>query len=175
VKLLVWDIQQGGGSRRRQRIIDSIKSHSPNIVALIEFIPNTARPLLQPLREAGFEHQICTKRNGFYSALRALLKIPSLWLETIVPAHGFHFGVIHAPVDPHTRTKTFLSVLVRVAIRRVGDPFLLIGPIPVSKSPKCRPCRAYLQKSSNWEELPYRPWLYVAVFDATDSRLPLLA
>ena len=58
-KLLIWNIQQGGGPRR-QRIADSIIENAPDIVALIEFVPSTSLPLLHLLRDAGFEHQICT-------------------------------------------------------------------------------------------------------------------
>jgi len=115
VKLLVWNIRQGGG-QRRERIAAAIISHNPDIVALIEFVPTTAEPLLQLLREAGFDYQTCTQRNGFDYAICVLSKtpistrqsgIPTLdesgpWMEITVPAHGFRFGVVHAPTKPPT-------------------------------------------------------------------------
>jgi hypothetical protein len=49
MKLLLGDIPQGGG---RQRIAACITPHNPDLVALLEFIPGTAGPLLQSLRDA---------------------------------------------------------------------------------------------------------------------------
>jgi endonuclease/exonuclease/phosphatase family metal-dependent hydrolase len=136
MKLLVWNIRQGGGSRR-QRIADCMRAHNPDIVALIEFLPSTSAPLL----DAGFEYRICTKRNGFDFAVCVLSKTPirtlpsgipvlddsGLWLEIVLPAHGFAFGVVHVPTKSRTVMKRFLDALVQVAARTVGDPFLLVG------------------------------------------------
>jgi exonuclease III len=140
VRLLVWNIQQGGGPRR-QRIADSIRKHDPDIVALIEFVPTAAEPLLQPLRDAGFEHQICTKRNGFDYALCVLSKTPistspsgiptlddsGLWLEISVPAHRFNFGVVHVPTKTRAVMKAYLSALGQIVSQRIKEPFLLVG------------------------------------------------
>ena len=156
MKLLVWNIQQGGG-RRRDRIADTIIAHDPDIVALIEFVPTTAEPLLQPLRLAGFEHQICTKRNGFDYAVCVLAKTPittrpsgiptlddsGLWLEVAVPAYGFSFGVVHAPVGPRTRMKAYLDAVVQVASSRTGDPFLFVGDFNTGVGPGDGPINNY--------------------------------
>jgi exonuclease III len=152
VKLLVWNIQQGGGPRR-QRIADSLVTHAPDIVALIEFVPSTAGPLLQSLKEAGFDSQICTKRNGFDYALCVLSKTPistlpsgiptlddsGLWLEISVPAHGFSVGIVHAPAGPRIRMRAFLDALVHVATRKMGDPFLFVGDFNTGIGPADKP------------------------------------
>ena len=140
MKLLIWNIQQGGGPRR-ERIAASIIRHNPDIVALIEFVPGTAAPLLNRLREAGFNYQSCTNRRGFDYALCVLSKYPvisrpsglplldesGLWLELTVPTHDFSFGVVHAPTSPRTRMKAFLSDLVSVAKSKADHPFLFVG------------------------------------------------
>jgi len=156
VKLLVWNIQQGGG-RRRERIAAAIIAHNPDIVALIEFVPTTAEPLLQRLRLAGFTHQICTTRNGFDYAICVISKTPistrpsgiptlddsGLWLEVSVPAHEFNVGVVHVPVGPRTRMKAFLSALVQVALSRGGDPFLFVGDFNTGIGPADGPINNY--------------------------------
>jgi exonuclease III len=140
VKLLAWNIQQGGG-RRRQRDAGSIRAHDPDVVALIEFVPSTAAPLLESLRDAGFEHQTCTERNGFDYALCVLSKIPisahpsgiplldasGMWLEIVVPAHGFDLGVVHVPTKSMTAMKAYLSALVQFASQTSGHRFLFVG------------------------------------------------
>jgi len=51
MKILVWNIQQGGGSRK-SRIADRIKSHDPDVIVLIEFAANKADSFqfLEPIR-----------------------------------------------------------------------------------------------------------------------------
>jgi exonuclease III len=66
-----------------------------------------------------------------------------LWLEVVVPAHRFSFGVVHAPVGPRIRTKAFLSALVQVAIRSVGDPFLFVGDFNTGIGPADGPMNNY--------------------------------
>jgi len=141
VKLLVWNIRQGGGSRRRQRIIDCITNHGPDIVALIEFIPSTAELLLQSLRAVGFDDEICTTQNGFDYAVCVLSKTPistlpsgistlddsGLWLEVTVPAHRFSFGVVHVPTKSQSKMKAFLTALVQVASLNADQPFIFVG------------------------------------------------
>jgi exonuclease III len=140
LKHLVWNIQQGGGPRR-QRIAHSIKEHDADIVALIEFVPSNAAPLLQSLQDSGFEHQVCTDRNGFDYALCVLSKTPitalpsgnvllddsGLLLKIMLPAHGFSVGVIHVPTKSKKGMKAYLSALVQFARQNMGDPLLLVG------------------------------------------------
>ena len=141
VKMLVWNIQQGGGPRQ-QRIADRIVAHNADIVALIEYVPTPAPDsLLQSLCSVGFKHWICSVRDGFNYAVCVLAKTPiytrpsgnllldqsGLFLEITVPGHGFRFGVVHVPTKPRTRMKEFLTALVQLAASNRVHPFLFVG------------------------------------------------
>jgi exonuclease III len=156
VKLLVWNIRQGGGPRR-QRIADCINGHDPDIIALIEFVPSTAGPLLWCLRDAGFEHYICTERNGPDYALCVLSKTPfaalpsgnpllddsGLWLKITIPAQCFSIGVVHVPTKSKVGMKAYLSALVQVATQMVGEPFLLVGDFNTGVGPADGPLKNF--------------------------------
>ena len=156
MKLLVWNIRQGGGSRR-ERIGQCINGHEPDIVALIEFIPSVAARFLRSLHEKGFRHQICTARNGFEYAVCVLSKKPietrssgipvldesGLWLEISAPDYGISCGVVHAPTSPRRRMKDFLSALAQVAVSRAPDQFLFAGDFNTGIGPADGPLRNF--------------------------------
>jgi len=97
VRLLVWNIQQGG-ARRQDRIATSIIAHDADLVALLEFVPSTALRLLTRLGDAGLEHQICAEKDGDDHTICVLSNTPvsacpsessllnscGLWLEVSV-------------------------------------------------------------------------------------------
>ena len=92
MKLLVWNILQGGG-RRRGLIADSITRHAPDVIAPVEFITETAGPLLAVLRAKGFIHQCRTNRDGARYAICVLARTPiravrSRIPSSIIPASG---------------------------------------------------------------------------------------
>ena len=138
-KLLLWNIQQGGGPRR-EAIADRIAGYSPDIVTLLEFIPRIACPLLQSLHARGFNHHHSTTRNGQKFAICVFAKTPVATrisgipilddsgegLQIDVPARGISLGVVHAPTTPRTRMKQFLDALIQVA-QSPTAPDLFIG------------------------------------------------
>jgi exonuclease III len=156
VRLLVWNIQQGGGPRR-QRITEAIGAHGPDIVALIEFIPTVGGSLAESLRAAGFVHRICTKRNGRDYAVCVLSKTPissrhsgipalddsGLWLEIAVPAHRFRLGVVHVPTKTQNKMKEFLSALVEVGSRYSNRSFLFAGDFNTGIGPADGPLKNF--------------------------------
>ncbi len=156
MKLLVWNIQQGGG-RRRDRICSAILAHAADVIALIEFVPGTAAGLLDTLYNCGFTHRLCSNRRGFNYAICvwsknpiggctseiSLLEDSGLWLEIAVPGDGFGFGVLHAPTSPRARMKEYLSALVTVAETRSREPFLFVGDFNTGLPPADGPIRDF--------------------------------
>ncbi len=140
VKLLSWNIRQGGGPRRH-RIAECIRAHDADVVALIEFVPGTGGELTRALRDKGFGHEIQGVRRGFDYTVCVLSKtrlarrdsgIPlledsGLWLEVGIPDHDFTLGVVHAPTSPRARMREFLGGVVAVAEARKDDAFLFVG------------------------------------------------
>jgi exonuclease III len=151
----VWNIRQGG-VRRRERIADAIIAHSPDIVALIEFVPSTAQPMLRLLRDTGFHYCLSTRRNGFDYCVCVLSKtpisvrpsgIPALddsgaWLEVHVPEYGFSFAAVHAPTK-RGKMRAFLDAILQVASAGSGAPFLFVGDFNTGIGPADGPLKNY--------------------------------
>ena len=154
-KLLLWNIQQGGGPRR-QAIADSTASYSPDVVALLEFIPRAACPLLQSFQAQGFQHHHSTHRNGQGYAICVLAKTPftarrsgipflddsGQYLQAHLPAYRLNLGIVHAPTTPRTRMKQFLDALILVA-RSPTAPDLFIGDFNTGIGPADGPMRNF--------------------------------
>jgi exodeoxyribonuclease-3 len=148
VKLLVWNIQQGGG-RRQERIAASIIAHDADLVALIEFVPGTAFPLLSRLREAGLEHQVCAEKNGDDHTICVLSKAAlttcrsespllngsGLWLEVCVPGQDFSAGILHVPTKANQK-RPYCDALVEAAKKRCGNPFVFAGDFNTGRHPE---------------------------------------
>ncbi len=148
MKLLVWNIQQGGG-RRQERVAASIVAHHADLVALIEFVPGTALPLLNRLRETGLTHQICAGSNGYDHTVcvlsntpvtrrpseSSLLNVSGLWLEICVPGRSFSAGIVHAPTKKNQK-RPYCDALVEVAEQRCGDSFVFAGDFNTGRHPE---------------------------------------
>lgn len=148
MKLLVWNIEQGGGPRQ-ERIATSIAAHDADLVALIEFVPSTASPLLARLRGAGLQHHVCSERNGQDYAICVLANTPvktrlsgssllngcGLWLEVCVPARGFSAGIVHVPTKGNQK-RPYCDALVEVAEKRCRDAFVFAGDFNTGRHPE---------------------------------------
>ena len=148
MKLLVWNIQQGGG-RRQERVAASIIGHDADFVALVEFVPGTALSLLTQLRGSGLTHQICGESNGHDHTVCVLSKAPvtrqlsessllnasGLWLEICIPDWGFSAGIVHVPTK-RGQKRPYCEALVEVAERRRGVPFVFAGDFNTGRHPE---------------------------------------
>jgi exonuclease III len=140
MKLLVWNIKQGGADRRH-RIAEAVRDHCPDIVAFIEFAPSAVETLGGTISGMGFGHQLCTKPNGADHYLCVFSKLPitsqpsgnkildvsGLWLEVRVPSHAFNFALVHVPTKTRTIKMEFLEELVKLAPRTAKEDFLFVG------------------------------------------------
>jgi hypothetical protein len=63
MKLLVWNIQQGGGPRR-SKIADRLRFHDADVVVLVEFIPDSAGTFPELSSSPNWPQRYCTNRNG---------------------------------------------------------------------------------------------------------------
>lgn len=148
MKLLIWNIKQGGGPRR-DRIAASIIAQDPDLVALIEFVPTTAAPLLSRLRDAGFKQQVSTNQNGFDYAICVMSKHPmttrpsgipllddsGLWLEIGLPSHGFSIGIVFVPTKSKQK-RPYCDALVEIAASRQKDAFFFAGDFNTGRHPE---------------------------------------
>jgi exodeoxyribonuclease III len=73
-KLMTWNIQHGGGSRRMPEIALSLVEEGPDVVVITEYRTTTGGQLRGILADHGWEHQACTdpapRQNGILIASR---------------------------------------------------------------------------------------------------------
>jgi exonuclease III len=155
MKLLVWNIQQGG-AHRRQRIAEAVMAHDPEIAAFIEFTPAAVETLGKTISSMGFHHRACTTPNGadYYLCVFSKLPIASipsgstvlegsgLWLEVRVPSHAFRFALVHAPTKTRPIKIEFLEELVKLAPRAAQEDFLFVGDFNTGVHPDDGPLKA---------------------------------
>jgi exonuclease III len=148
MKILHWNIQQGGG-RRIPRIVETILAHQPDIVTFNEFRSQPGVPLVSMLGNHGWTHRESTMppagENGICVLSRISLRrgqpcpLPprnqARWLDIEVPNHNFSVTAVHImcsvpkekdgrPVEAKTR---FWNSVLHMAEGRLQTPCLLVG------------------------------------------------
>jgi exonuclease III len=145
VKVLSWNILQGGG-RRVEAIAQSVERHDADVVALTEYRIKGSAALVRRLREAGWVHVLATDPPGNDYGLCVLSRVPVSrvesgaempcggvrWLEAMVWPGGFTLGVAY--ILPHAgreaaRKQADWDALLAAMARRVGSPYLLVGDL----------------------------------------------
>jgi exonuclease III len=147
MKLLCWNIRQGGGTRIA-RIVEELAAHDADLIALTEYRTAPGKELRAKLRERGWPHVETTEstgnENGIAVFSRTLLHrmLPSpaapdhqaRWLDVDLPQHGFGLAVLHIPAagsgksHPLNISKVrYWETVLQVAESRLHQHFLLIG------------------------------------------------
>jgi exodeoxyribonuclease III len=148
MRLLSWNIQQGGGART-DRIIDALVSHDPDVIALSEFRTEPGVPICNTLESRGWRYIESTNPVGRDNGLCVLSRTPAVrarpcpappenvarWLDVDFPRHGFGICVLHILCSvpkakdgtPNEAKTRFWNVVQRTADERRHEPFLFVG------------------------------------------------
>lgn len=139
MKVLVWNIQQGGGLRKA-RIAKQIQLHDPHVILLLEFIPADDGAFPKLFRDTGWPHSICTQPQGRDYSICVMSKTgiatrssglgtldqSGLWLEVILVDHELSLGVVHVPTTDN-RKRPYCDALVEFGRLRQDESVLLVG------------------------------------------------
>jgi exodeoxyribonuclease-3 len=148
MKLLSWNIQHGGGTRRT-KIVDAIAAHNPDVIALTEFRTKPGADLCGALKSQGWSHMESTGPVGSDNGICVLSRTPlrrtrpcpappenaARWLDIDLPEHGFGIGVLHIlctvpglkdSVRGEAKTR-FWNAVLATAAARLHEPVLLLG------------------------------------------------
>jgi exonuclease III len=146
MKILSWNIRQGGG-KRIDRIVDAIRSHAPDAVALIEYRSESGIELCRMLAERGWRYMESPaptgRNNGVCVASQSpLLRRPDApvpsessirWLDADLPLYGFGIGVLHIPGSSTKHNgaakSRFWNAVLSAAESRRDTPFIFIGDL----------------------------------------------
>jgi len=140
IRLLSWNIQQGGG-RRVGAIHDAIVGFGPDVIILTEYRSNPSGALLTRLAAAGWEHAATSnpppRRNGVAVLSRQPLTVRSpprsipqeRWVEVELPAYGLALAAVYVPIrgGDVTRKDAYWRGLLEVAAAKRYTSFLFIG------------------------------------------------
>lgn len=146
MKLISWNIRQGGG-KRVEKIVAAICNHSPDVVALIEYRTAPGKELCRMLADGGWRYSSSTtpadNGNGLCLLSQAPLRarpappVPrenaARWLDADLPTHGFGIGVLHIPgsstkLNGAAKLRFWEAVLAAAQSRR-DEPFLFVGDL----------------------------------------------
>jgi exonuclease III len=148
MKLLSWNIQQGGGTRI-PRIVESVVTHDPDVIMLGEFRTRPGVALCVALVSRGWRYVESTSPIGSDNGLCVLSRTPmerarlcpappenhARWLDVYFPAHKLGVGVLHIlclvpklsdGLKDEAKVR-FWNAVLGAAQSRLGEPFLFIG------------------------------------------------
>jgi len=148
MKFLSWNIQQGGGTRIA-RIVEAIKAHDPDVIALSEYRTPPGVILCSNLKAAGWPYLESSFPVGKDNGLCVFSRTPLIrtrqcpappenlhrWLDIDLPAHGFGFAALHIICSgtssnvgvPGESKRRFWKALLGAAETRLHEPFLFLG------------------------------------------------
>lgn len=114
LKLLTWNIRQGGSVKRIPKIIEQLSKHSPDVLLLTEYWEGEkGEEIKRLLRGKGYEFIISSngaiKQNSLLFASRYPFEVvPSFykkdkngqrWLEIRIPQYELHITGVHIPTN----------------------------------------------------------------------------
>lgn len=144
LRILCWNIQQGGGLRH-EGIVTRIRAHDPDVVILQEFERNSVSRIAQPLGELGWHHSILPARgvirgNAVLSRrlieplpVRELAASPERWTPFRIADEDLVVGVVYGPLKV-TEGRKFWEDLEREIAKLQREPFILLGDFNTGRS-----------------------------------------
>jgi exonuclease III len=147
VKLLSWNIRQGGGTRLA-RIVEELAAHDADLIALNEYRTAPGRELYAELSDRGWPHLETTSPAENENGIAVFSRVPMRrmrpccaapehhvrWLDIDLPEHGFGLAVLHIPAAGSSKSHPlniskvrYWETLLQVAESRLHKPFLLVG------------------------------------------------
>jgi exodeoxyribonuclease III len=141
MKIMTWNIRQGGGTRRMPGIALALVEHGADVIVMSEVRSTTGGQIAGALADHGWRHQLRTEavpgRNGMLLASKQPLKAvqsadapaaAGRWVEVHLPDLGVHIGGVHLPDGSHHRARReYWGALVATARRLRETPAVLIG------------------------------------------------
>ena len=138
MKVLSWNIRQGGG-RRLEAIVAAIKYHAPDVVVINEFRARSGPPLVGALNQIGLRWAIHNEPAGLgygiLVAARVPLRrladtrptniVPRSLLEVALPDSST-IGALYGPMLTPEHG-AFWDATVDHATQQLDRPYLLIG------------------------------------------------
>jgi exodeoxyribonuclease-3 len=141
MRLMTWNIRQGGGTRRMPEIALALLGHAADVIVVSELRSTTGGQIAGTLADHGWKHQHRTPalpgRNGMLLASKRPLtplrsadapSAPGRWVEVHLPDPDLHIAGVHIPDGSRDRArKDFWAALLTTARRLRDKTAVLIG------------------------------------------------
>ena len=159
MRILSWNIRQGGG-RRLDAIVAAIAGHEPDVVVVNELRARTTPQLVAAFRANGLAFHQHTSPASAENGTLIAARVPLRRRRAAGPARVFRHGLLEVDVDgwatigavygPLQRAtlRTFWDSMVGHATRRANRRYLLIGDFNAGES--FVDARAYKFMSSDY-------------------------
>jgi exodeoxyribonuclease-3 len=145
MKLLAWNIQQGG-AKRAMAIVDVILRHAPDILVLTELRRSSSR-LLRQLAERGWKYQVSGISQSPIAAAAVLSRdpllplapsapsavLPGRWLEAWLPNQGIVVAGVYGPLK-HEPYDDFWRAALNTLPERARGRYILAGDLNTGES-----------------------------------------
>lgn len=138
MKLVVWNIRQGGGARI-PRIVEELAARDADVIAVTEFRTGVSDPLAAALGERGWPHLATSGPREKENGIAVFSGVPTeaaqargyRWLDVQLPVYGFGLCILHIMAATNPRTgaekRRFWDGVVAAAEARAGEPWLFAG------------------------------------------------
>jgi exodeoxyribonuclease-3 len=145
VRILSWNIRQGGG-RRLDAIVAAIAGHEPDVVVVNELRARTTPQLVAAFRATGLAFHEHTSPASSENGTLIAARVPLRRRRAGPPARVFRHGLLEVDVDgwatvgavygPLERAtlRAFWDRMVGYATRRADNRYLLIGDFNAGES-----------------------------------------
>jgi exonuclease III len=145
MRIVAWNVRQGGGGARAAPIAAVLAALAPDVVALSEYRPGPSAPLVSALRAAGLEHVAATEPRRSANGVAVLAREPfhlhpspawltelqrERWLELDPAGGGFTLANLYVPPIRSGFDKPgFWQAVLDAAEQSVHDAFAIVGDL----------------------------------------------
>jgi exonuclease III len=147
MKLLTWNIRQGGGTRL-PRIVEELAAYDADVIALTEYRAGPGKELRRALLKRGWSNVETTDPTENENGIAVFSRTPLLrtspypvapehrvrWLDIHLPEYGFGVCVLHVTAAGSSKKHPlniakvrFWKAILSTAEARLQEPFLLVG------------------------------------------------
>jgi exodeoxyribonuclease-3 len=145
VRIVAWNVRQGGGGVRAVPIARALAALEPDVAALTEYRPGASAPLLAALHEAGLEHVVATDPRRSGNGVAVLAREPfhvhgsptwltevqrERWLELDPAGAGFTLLAAYVPpIRSGFDKPAFWQALLTAAEQSIHEEFAIVGDL----------------------------------------------
>src|SRR4051794_20045127 len=145
MRIVQWNVRQGGGGARAGAITACLLAHEPDVVVLCEYRPTATAPVVSALRDAGLEHVAATEPRLSANGVAVLSRLPftarhpatltalqaERWIEAdLREAAGLtRAGLYVPPIRSRLGKEAFWRAVLDAAEQSLEEEYAIVGDL----------------------------------------------